>query len=107
MAAINPTNIFSGYSADSTAITIPLAALPGLTTAEAHATTGDARELFRIIIEKYFSAIEGMQLANRPVSMSISRGNLNGLSSSTISRTYSITFKESVGATSTSIIAEP
>jgi len=107
MAAISPTNIFSGYSADATAITIPLAALPGLTTAEAHATTGDGRELLRIILEKYFSAIEGMQAANRPVSMSISRGNLNGLSPTTISRTYTLTFKESVGATSTSILAEP
>jgi hypothetical protein len=107
MPSISPTNIFSGYTATATDITIPLVALPGLTTAEAHATTGDGRELLRIILEKYFSAIEGMQAANRPVSMQISRGNLVGLSANMIRRSYSISFDESVGATATSIKAEP
>jgi len=107
MPSISPTNIFSGYTATATDITIPLAALPGLTTAEAHATTGDGRELLRIILEKYFSAIEGMQAANRPVSMLINRGNLVGLSANMIRRSYSISFDESVGATATSIKAEP
>ena len=107
MAAITPTNIFSGYSADATAITIPLAALPGLTTAEAHATTGDAREILRILIEKYFAAIEAMQPANRPAYMILSRGNLVGLSATTVRRSYSVTFDESVGPTATSLRAEP
>lgn len=107
MAAITPTDIFSGYTADGTALTIPYTALPGLTSAEAHASTGDAREVLRIILEKYFTAIEAMPLNERPVSMTMSRGNLIGLTASTVRRSYSISFEESVGATATSIKAEP
>lgn len=107
MAAISPTDIFSGYSADATAITIPLAALPGLTQAEAHATTGDAREVLRIILEKYVAAIEGMSANNRPAFMQMSRGNLIGLTPSLVRRSYSVTFEEAVGPTATSLRAEP
>jgi hypothetical protein len=107
MAAIDPTDIFASYAADSTAVTIPLAALPGLTAAEAHPTEGDAREVLRIILETYVSKIEQMQPANRPVYMTAQRGNLIGLSPSLVSRTYTITFHESVGATATSVRPEP
>ena len=87
MPAISPTAIFSGYTAN--------------------ATTGDARELLRILLEKYFSSIEGMLAANRPVYMTFSRGNVVGLSPNAISRSYSVTFRESVTPTSTSLTAEP
>lgn len=107
MAAISPTDIFSGYSADATAITIPLAALSGLTQAEAHATTGDAREVLRIILETYVAAIEGMASGDRPVSMTLARGNLIGLTNSTVRRSYSASFEEAVGPTATTLKAEP
>jgi hypothetical protein len=107
MPAISPTAIFSGYTATATDITIPLAALPGLTTAEANGTTGDARELLRILLEKYFSTIEAMTAANRPIHMTFTRGNVVGVSPNAINRSYSITFRESVSPTATSLTAEP
>lgn len=48
MANIRPTNVFSGYTADANGLTIPFSAIPGLTSAEAHPTTGDAREVIQI-----------------------------------------------------------
>lgn len=107
MAAIQPTDIFSGYTADGNGFTIPLAAVPGLTAAEAHATTGDARELLRLLLEKYFAAIEAMPTNEKPVFMTISRGSLVGLTTSTVRRSYSISFDEAVGAVATSIRPEP
>ena len=107
MAAIQPTDIFSGYTADGSGFTIPFASIPGLTAAEAHPATGDAREVLRLILEKYFSAIETMPVNERPVSMTINRGALIGLTASSVRRSYSISFEESIVASSTSIKAEP
>jgi hypothetical protein len=107
MAAIQPTDIFSGYTADGNGLTIPFSSIPGLTAAEAHAATGDAREVLRLILEKYFVAIEAMPANEKPAFMSISRGSLVGLTSSTVRRSYSISFDESVGAVATSIRPEP
>lgn len=107
MANIKPTDIFSGYTADANGFTIPFASIPGLTSAEGHAATGDAREVLRLILEKYFTAIEAKVPADRPVSMAISRGSLVGLTASTVRRSYSVSFDEAVGATATSIKPEP
>jgi hypothetical protein len=107
MAAIQPTDIFSGYTADGTALTIPYTAIPGLTAAEAHATTGDAREVLRLILEKYFTAIQALPTAERPAYMSISRGSLVGLDSVTVRRSYQLSFDESVVANATALRAEP
>jgi hypothetical protein len=45
-----PTTLLPSYSSDGTNMTIPIAAIPGLTSAEAHTTTGDWRAiLFRLL----------------------------------------------------------
>lgn len=106
MSALIPTAVFSGYIATGTEITIPLAALPGLTSAEANATTGDAREILRIILEKYAAVIESLSSENKPEKMLMNRGGLVGLSATQIRRSYNISFDESVGTTSTTIVAE-
>lgn len=106
MSAIRPTDIFSGYIADSIALTIPLSAIPGLTSAEAHPTTGDAREVLRLILEKYFNAIQAMPTADRPAFMSITRGSLVGLDSVTVRRSYQLSFDESVAASATALRVE-
>ena len=107
MANIRPTNIFSGYTADGTALTIPYTAIPGLTSAEAHGTTGDARELIRLILEKYFTTIQALPAADRPAFMSMTRGSLVGIDSNTVRRSYSISFDEAVSAVATNLKAEP
>lgn len=107
MANIRPTNVFSGYTADGNGLTIPFAAIPGLTSAEAHPTTGDAREVIRLILEKYFTVIQALPVAERPVSMSITRGSLVGLDSVTVRRSYQLSFDESVAANATALKPEP
>jgi hypothetical protein len=107
MANIRPTTIFGGYTADGTGLTIPFSAIPGLTAAEAHPTTGDAREIIRLILEKYFIAIQALPVADRPISMSINRGSLVGLDSVTVRRSYQLSFDESVAANATAMKAEP
>jgi hypothetical protein len=107
MANIRPTNIFSGYTADANGLTIPFSAIPGLTAAEAHPTTGDAREVIRLILEKYFTVIQALATADKPVSMTITRGSLVGLDSITVRRSYQLSFDESVAANATALKPEP
>jgi hypothetical protein len=45
-----PFLVWPGYSSDGTNITIPIADLPGLSAAEADATTGDWREILQAIL---------------------------------------------------------
>ena len=107
MAAIQPTDIFSGYTADGTALTIPYTAIPGLTSAEAHPATGDAREVLRLILEKYFTTIQALPTSEKPAFMTITRGSLVGLDSVTVRRSYQLSFDESVTASATALKAEP
>ena len=106
MSNIRPANVFSGYLSDGTNITIPIASIPGLTAAEGHPTTGDTRELFRLIIEKIFTTIQALPAVDRPEFMVITRGSLVGLDSTTVRRSYQITFDEAVGATITQLKTE-
>lgn len=98
-----PTEIFAGYSADGTSITIPLADLPGLTAAEADAVTGDGRkvafELVKTIAEMYLA----IPTASRPAGLSATIGTLQGLSATTVRRSYSLAFD--LDATSADVIA--
>jgi hypothetical protein len=106
MPAIIPTALFSGYVADSTTITIPLSALPVLTAAEADEVTGDGREVMRAIIDAATVRLEAMPAASRPAYFSITRGSIAGVTPTTIRRTYTITFEESISATGTSLRSE-
>jgi len=107
MANIAPTVLFASYTSDGTNLTIPLASIPVLNSAEAHATTGDGREVARALIERITLAIEGLSPELRPTKMTATRGSIVGLSSQTVRRTYTFSFDESLTPTSNSIIAEP
>lgn len=61
-----PTAIFAGYSSDGTDITIPIADITGLTAAEAHATTGDWRNIFLSLCYTVLSYYDSLADADKP-----------------------------------------
>jgi hypothetical protein len=61
-----PTALWSGYSFDGTDLSIPLAALTGLTSAEANATTGDWREIMLAIISTAHTYYTALAAADKP-----------------------------------------
>lgn len=67
MAAVIPSQIFPGYSSDGSAITIPLADLEGLASAEADAGTGNAMEILRAIIERFQMQLNALAPNARPI----------------------------------------
>jgi len=91
-----PTTIFPGYTSDGTNITIPIAALSGLTVAEAHTTTGDWRSILLSLCHTTYTYYYGLATADRPtafvtrppVQIPISSGTFEG----DIKITYSFDF---------------
>ena len=92
-----PSHWLTGYSADSDGITIPLSALPGLSAAEANASTGDIRKVARAICAALHAAYLGEAEADRPQQMEISRYTNIDESTDTTTRTYNARFVVAVG----------
>lgn len=94
-----PTQLFSGYTYDSTAdeIRIPRAALPGLTAAEANATTGNGMEVMRQIVEGASSSLSALAPEAKPTKASITKPNPSiavgaGVAPGTLRQTYGLSF---------------
>ena len=92
-----PTNTWPGYTSNGTSITIPLAALPGLSSGAADATTGDAREILQKIIDSGYAKIQSLASADKPAKMRVS--NSVSVDSATNAETlaYSAVFEGTAG----------
>lgn len=62
--AVLPTDIFEEYSLETVdgaqGVFIPLTSLPGLSATEANATTGDGREVLRVLTNTAFENISAL-----------------------------------------------
>lgn len=112
MAAITPTDLFPGYefkaaaaavTADS--IVIPLTALPGLTSGEANATTGDGREVARQIDAAINAAYAAMTEGERPLQMS-AESSLSQISNTTRRISYVRSYNLLINNATLPLVAE-
>lgn len=94
---ILPTDLFPGYTANGTAITIPLAALPGLLEAEAAAADGDGRKVAYELIKAIHAGIAALPVAERPNRFIASTGGLSLVDENTMSRVYQQTVYLGIG----------
>ena len=92
-----PSHWLAGYTADSSGITIPLTALPGLSAAEADETTGDIRKVARALLAALHAAYLGEAEADRPRQMELSRYTNIDESTDTTTRSYQARFVVEVG----------
>lgn len=113
MANIRPNQVFpaiqvAGATAVSAtnAVIIPLAALPGLTAAEADPVTGDGRELSRTLIEQITSAINALAAVDRPTKMTATRANPTGTGANLVTQSYTQTFQVALTQSSLGLAAE-
>lgn len=74
---IAPNEIFAGYTFDTAAgeIRIPLTSLPGLSGAEANATTGNGMEVIRQIVDRTHSALTALAPTARPTKATVTKPN--------------------------------
>lgn len=106
MAAITPTALFTGLTIANDALVIPLTSLPGLTLTEANATTGDGRELLRIICETVVAKLDAMAAADRPTKMTYGKGVPSGQTTNTFRQSYNFNFDVGVVSTALTLVAE-
>ncbi len=99
-----PSHWLSGFellaangTATAQSIAIPLTALPGLSAAEANATTGDVRKGARAILAALHAAYLDEAEADRPQRMELSRNTYVDDAADTTTRTYQARFVVEVG----------
>lgn len=94
---VTPIQLFPGYTATATEITIPLADLSGLTATEANATTGNGMEVVRAIIDKLNAKIVALAPTARPVRSAVAKAAPAiafgaGIPEGTLRQTYTLSF---------------
>lgn len=94
---ISPAQLFPGYTFEAGEIRIPIAALAGLTAAEANPTTGNAMEVLRQLVDYTESRVTALAPTARPTKATISKPNpsiASGLNvlPGTLRQTYSLSF---------------
>lgn len=106
MATIRPNTLFPNISSDGTNLTIPIADLAGLSSAEADPTTGNGAEMLRIICECAYSKIEALDAANRPTQMTWSKPAPAGISPNVFRQSYTFGFNVNTDPTVLNIASE-
>jgi hypothetical protein len=87
-----PTTLWPGYTSDGTDITIPIAALDGLTDAEAHTSTGDWRSIMLAICSTAYRHYSGLATAERPVMFTASMPTISPVTSGMLAGTFRTTY---------------
>lgn len=88
-----PTTIWPGYSSNGTDITIPIAALDGLTAAEAHATTGDWRSIMLSLASTLYRYYYELPTADRPLAVVVHAPTLYPVASGSLAGSYKTTYR--------------
>ena len=87
-----PTTLWPSYSSDGTYITIPIAALDGLTSAEAHTTTGDWRSIMLAICSTAYRHYSELATENKPTMFTASMPTISPVTSGTLAGTFRTTY---------------
>jgi len=96
---ISPVGIFAGYTFDAitSEIRIPLTSIPGLSVAEANATTGNGMEVIRQIVDRTHAALTALAPTARPTKATVAKPNpaiASGANvlAGTLRQSYSLSF---------------
>jgi hypothetical protein len=87
-----PTSLWPSYSSDGTSLTISLAALPGLTSAEANATTGDWRNVLLAIVSSAYAHYAGLTDADVPQALKLDPPQMYPVTSGPLEGTFRTTY---------------
>ena len=106
MASVLPTAYFPGYTSDGTNITIPIASLGALTSAEASATTGDIREILRAIDVQVKAVYDALPINDKPTKMVVTQTNPSGVGANTVRVSYTRSYDLTLSPSTVQMAAE-
>ena len=101
-----PIDLFPNMTSDGTNITIPLSDLQGLTASEANPTTGDGRELARILVNTIVSKYLALPQAERPTRFVATKANPQGIGVEQIRQNYTLGFDVFLDSAGVAMVAE-
>ena len=87
-----PTLLWPSYSSNGTNITIPIAALDGLTAAEADTTTGDWRSIMLSIISTAYRYYDSLATEDKPTALTMAQPTISAITSGTFAGTFRTTY---------------
>ena len=98
-----PSAWIASWAVSGTNIVVPIASFEALTSAEAHGTDGDIRDVLFSLLETINTEWEGLAEADRPDKMEVFKST-NGTSDNKLLRTFTIRFTTDV--TGEEVVAE-
>ena len=102
-----PADWFAGWTEDGTNITLPLAAVPELTAAEADAAEGSIADVLYAIAHRAYAAFNSIPLASRPVNWVMYKSETPVAGAGDQSRvSFTFSFLTSVPAGQRNVVAE-
>ena len=90
-----PTALWPSYSYADATLSIPLAALDGLSAAEADATTGDWRAIMQALQVTLYNHYNGLDAGDKPEAMTVSTPSVSAISSGDFAGTVKATYSAS------------
>jgi hypothetical protein len=87
-----PTSMWPSYTSDGTNITIPIAALDGLTAAEANATTGDWRSIMLAFCSTAYRHYSELATADKPAMFTASMPTISPVTQGSLAGTFRTTY---------------
>jgi|SwirhisoilCB1_FD_contig_31_20060078_length_618_multi_2_in_0_out_0_2 hypothetical protein len=106
MAALLPTGLFPGMTADATGITIPYADLPGLTQAEADPATGKGKEVAKSLVNAIVTKYAAIPTADRPAGMTAVENTRTFPSAASARLSYTQTFDVDFSSSTANTVAD-
>lgn len=92
------TFLGAGYTADASNMTLVLANFPEITAAEADEATGDSRKIIYGLCEKFWSAWNGLAVADRPTKMTLTKSSSVDVTTGVVTNVFTFSFKNSITA---------
>jgi hypothetical protein len=94
-----PTLLWPSYASNGTNITIPIAALDGLTAAEADATTGDWRSIMLSLISTAHRYYDALPTADKPLAFVAADPTVQSVTSGSFAGAYRTAYTFTIMAT--------
>lgn len=90
---VSPTAMWSGFAFDGTDLKIPLADLPGLSAADANATTGDYRAVLLAFISLAYAYYTALADADKPKAFLVRVPAVTPVTSGDLAGTFKTTYE--------------
>jgi len=104
--SVVPTDWIPNWSYSAPNITIPIASFPEMSEEEAHPSAGDFPDILYAILHAIYAKWASLDMADRPVNMTMSRGISGDPDTDVLEETFTIRFNTKTATGSRNVVDE-